>query len=197
MNSTTNHFSRLEDFMGIQFVSNPTNLVDWVARSNPALSIIAGGQKAEPVDDETALRGILSAHFQPLEVVYLEPDARGQVSLTNVNAGIKPTLVEAERMSVEVTTDGPMMLTFATSFYHCWHAYVDGKATRVWRANYAFQAVEVPKGKHEVRLVYEDTAFRCGAIISICTLIAMAAGWFWMRRRVKKVDGEFLTMNDV
>jgi uncharacterized membrane protein YfhO len=59
---------------------------------------------------------------------------------------------------------------------------VDGQPVHLWRANYAFQAVEVPAGVHEVKLVYEDRRFYAGAAISLATLAGcLIAGW---RRRI-------------
>jgi uncharacterized membrane protein YfhO len=65
------------------------------------------------------------------------------------------------------------MLVIAQSYYHAWHAYVDDKPTALWHANYAFQALEVPAGKHQVSLIYEDNAFRYGAVISLASLAAI------------------------
>jgi uncharacterized membrane protein YfhO len=42
----------------------------------------------------------------------------------------------------------------------------------LFRANYAFQAIQVPSGLHRVSLVYQDRAFFVGAIISGAALIA-------------------------
>jgi uncharacterized membrane protein YfhO len=70
------------------------------------------------------------------------------------------------------------MLVVAQAYYHCWRASVDGRAVPLWRANYAFQALEVPSGRHEVRLVYVDRAFQGGAIISMMALmLCMAVIW--------------------
>jgi uncharacterized membrane protein YfhO len=49
------------------------------------------------------------------------------------------------------------------------------------RANHAFQAVEIPAGRHHVSLLYEDKFFRCGAVVSF--LSAIAWGVLWVRRR--------------
>jgi uncharacterized membrane protein YfhO len=45
------------------------------------------------------------------------------------------------------------------------------------RANYGFQAVQVPEGKHGVRLVYRDKAFQIGTAISSLALLVSLAGW--------------------
>jgi len=36
------------------------------------------------------------------------------------------------------------------NFHRGWKAFIDGKETRIYRANYAFQAIRVPKGEHEL-----------------------------------------------
>ena len=53
-------------------------------------------------------------------------------------------------------------------------AFVDGKAVPLLRANYAFQALEVPAGKSQVQLVYQDNAFRLGAWLSVGGLLVCA-----------------------
>jgi len=73
------------------------------------------------------------------------------------------------------------MVVVAQAYYHPWHAYVDGEPTRLWRANYAYQALEVPPGKHQVRLVYEDHMFWGGVLLSLAALLACSAAWVWWR----------------
>jgi uncharacterized membrane protein YfhO len=48
---------------------------------------------------------------------------------------------------------------------------VDGKETRILRADYSFRAVEIAEGSHRVLFVYHSKAFTAGAIISIITAI--------------------------
>ena len=62
------------------------------------------------------------------------------------------------------------MVVIAQSFYHNWRAFVDGQQVRLWRANYAYQALEIPAGQHEVTLVYRDRAFYLGAVASALSL---------------------------
>jgi uncharacterized membrane protein YfhO len=78
------------------------------------------------------------------------------------------------------------MVVVAQAYYHPWHAYVDGKRAPLWRANHAFQALEVPAGKHQIRLVYEDRSFIYGCIISLGCLLG--CGWT-ARGRMQKDGG--------
>jgi uncharacterized membrane protein YfhO len=60
---------------------------------------------------------------------------------------------------------------------------VDGKPVRLWRANHAFQALEVPAGRHEVKLAYEDRPFYGGTIVSALTLLSCGIGWIRLGNR--------------
>ena len=67
-------------------------------------------------------------------------------------------------------------------FYPGWTARVDGRAAPILRADYAFEAVPVPAGRHELRLEYRDRLLPAGAALSLGALALLAAG-LWRRRR--------------
>jgi uncharacterized membrane protein YfhO len=74
---------------------------------------------------------------------------------------------------MDVEAEAPAIVVVAQAYYHDWRVYVDGAAAPLWLANYAFQALEVPAGRHHVSLVYEDREFRWGSIISVATLLGL------------------------
>ncbi|MGZ5569388.1 MAG: YfhO family protein, partial [Limisphaerales bacterium] len=57
---------------------------------------------------------------------------------------------------------------------HNWKAFVDGKGVPVLRANEAFQAIEIPAGKHAIRFIYRSNSFYAGAALSGIGLFACA-----------------------
>ena len=67
------------------------------------------------------------------------------------------------------------------TYYHWWRAYVDDRPAPLLQANYAFQAVEVPAGRHHVRLAYEDRKLRVGAAISLSALLTCMVLWVLSR----------------
>jgi uncharacterized membrane protein YfhO len=87
-------------------------------------------------------------------------------------------------------TPGPALVVVGEAFYHDWHARVDGTPVALWRANYAFQAVEVPAGRHEVTLVYKDEALRIGWILGALGLIGCVAGFAAWRNPGPERPGE-------
>jgi len=68
-------------------------------------------------------------------------------------------------------------VAISQSYYHQWRAYVDDEETQLLRANYAFQAVQVPQGRHHIHLVYVDRGFYFGALLSAVGLVGCMAYW--------------------
>ena len=141
--------------------------------------MITAGQKTVFADHASTFAAVGSPRFEPLHEVYLPLEAQGRIQATNGGgARILSSQFAAQHVGIEVEAATPAMVVIAQTFYHPWHAYVDGKPTPLWRANYAFQALEVPAGRHQVRLGYEDHSFIYGCIISLSSLLscAVAAG---------------------
>jgi hypothetical protein len=184
---SSNDVPRLKDFLGIARVNPPTNSLEWVARDTYA-PLVTAGQDVYFGGDARVLRQLFDPSFDGRKIVCLPLDAIPVVNATNHGAvQILATNFAAQRIDVQVDAAGPGMVVVAQTYYPAWHAYVDGQPTRLWRANYAFQALEVPPGRHEVKIVYQDGKFRAGCLISLLTLLACAGLWL-MPRKMAKLD---------
>ena len=172
----------LLDFLGVSHVTSATNFLEWDARSE-YLPLVTGGQKPIFAGDKETLNRLAGPDFDPRREVFLPPEAKRSLAATNAaRATIIAPRFAAHRISMEVEADAPAMVVVAQSFYHRWKVYVDEKPARLLRANHAFQALEVPSGRHKVRLAYEDGAFRTGAVVSLATLAGCAVVWFRTRK---------------
>ncbi len=177
----TNTASRLKDFLGISHVTNPTNVVDWVVREG-WLPLLTAGQAPVFAAEADTLNAVLSESFEPQRIVYLPLTAQNQIQVqARTNAKILSPQYSPQRLTMVVEADAPAMVVVAQAYYHAWKAYVDGQSTPLWRANYAFQALAVPAGRHQVNLVYEDRVFRYGIVISIAALVVCAVIWLRCR----------------
>jgi hypothetical protein len=169
-NSGVMDMSQLKDFMNIAEISSTTNAMNWIFRGS-VMPIITGGQRPVFMDDASTLSEVMDPNFDPKQAVYLSPEFRPLVSVTNpAPVKITPKSFAAQRIEAEVETLAPAMVVVSQSYYHNWRAYVDGKPTPLVRANFAFQALQVPAGRHEVQLVYEDRMFQLGVVISLASL---------------------------
>jgi hypothetical protein len=172
------HYSAIWDFLGTSFFTSPTNAAVWEARPDHMAWVSAGQTPVFP-SEETAFQMITATNFNPREIVCLPERLKNSLRID------KPNLVKVlharlapHRVEIDLESDKPCLAVIAQSYYPCWKAQVDGKKIPVWRANYAFQAVEVPAGTHQVALIYRDLSFYCGTIIStICFIICL---FFWV-----------------
>jgi hypothetical protein len=65
------------------------------------------------------------------------------------------------------------MLLLTDLAYPGWKAYVDGKETPIYRANYLFRSVFVPAGKHTIEFAYRPRSFRLGLLITLLATVAV------------------------
>jgi len=77
-------------------------------------------------------------------------------------------------------------LFFSDTFFPGWKALVDGVPAKIYRANYAFRAVLLPAGEHEVLWTYEPTFFRAGLALTALTLLFFALYYGGLLRRLKR-----------
>jgi uncharacterized membrane protein YfhO len=64
-------------------------------------------------------------------------------------------------------------LVLADLYHPGWRAYLDGKETRIYRANYAFRAVPITAGAHDVVFAYAPWTVVYGLPLAAITLIAL------------------------
>ncbi len=87
-----------------------------------------------------------------------------------------PTQVEAQ-----VNFSQPTTLVLAESWYPGWHVSIDELEQPLLRANYVFQGVIVPPGKHTVLFEYQRPLYvRLAAGVSLITMLI--AGWILLEK---------------
>jgi hypothetical protein len=117
--------------------------------------------------------------------------------------GFKPA---AEGSSIKLTSYAPDVLTyqsqssadgtvvFSEIYYpYGWKAYIDGKPADIFRANYLLRAMNIPAGRHEIRMEFRPDSIRKGnTIATICimimyaTVLGVIAGTLVRRGRQRK-----------
>lgn len=168
---TTNEFPRLEDFMGVSQITAPDEFFHWQTRKT-FLPLVTAGQKPVFLDNANTLRALGQNSFDGSKIVFLPPEAKLFVTTTNpTTARVLNSKFETRSVDAEVEAAGPSLVVVAQTYYHNWRVYVDDQPAHLLRANYAFQAFQVPAGRHHVRLAYEDLAFQFGAAVSICMAV--------------------------
>jgi hypothetical protein len=77
------------------------------------------------------------------------------------------------RRTIDLIMSQPGYLVLAYTYYPGWRATVDGRPTEILRANYAFMALPLATGEHQVVLRYRPASLMLGAIISGLSVLAV------------------------
>ena len=80
-------------------------------------------------------------------------------------------------LKIEVDAAAAAMVTIAQAASPGWRAEVNGKPVPLWRANHAFQAVEVPAGHSSVTLRYSERTWLWGLALTLASCGVCALLW--------------------
>ncbi len=135
------------------------------------------------------LNKIKNNEFDPKETAFVEEPVKTDAidSLTNV----KVTKYTDEKIILNTTTNGNNFLFIGNTYLPTgWKASVDGKDTKIYKANYGFSGIIVPKGNHSVQIYYAPDSFYISKylalIFSSLTFIGLFIGIF-KEKRTKKL----------
>jgi hypothetical protein len=187
--STGLQLDRLEDFLSVSHTIAPGKVFDWVTRTN-YIPIVTIGQEPLFAEDEAVFGALAAIQIDFRRLTCLPPEAKSVVKAERqLDARILSTEFTPARQKIRVRTPGAALVVLSQAYYHNWTASVDGTAVPLWRANYAFQAVEVPAGEHEVLLTYKDEALRIGGVISLFSALVCAVGWRFLPKTKRAAAG--------
>jgi hypothetical protein len=123
---------------------------------------------------EDAWARIQQEGFDPATTVVLEG---GQALDRQPEPGQVPVVeivhYAADEIIMQVDSPADGYLFLSDPFYPGWRAEVDGEPEDISRANYAFRALAVPAGSHQVTMVFRPGSWLAGLGISIGTGLAL------------------------
>ncbi len=121
---------------------------------------------------------MISANFNPREVVTLDKYSDDFVSDTISTTNWKVTFETYNNndISLKVFTPKKGFLVLSEIYYPGWNAYIDGKQTQIYKANYCLRTVVVDSGEHNIVFRFEPESFYSGLNISIGTIVFCVVG---------------------
>ena len=159
---TNRDFPALLDFMGVSQITAPGKTFEWAPRPS-AMPLVTAGQRPVFADDRTAFQAFFQTNLDFRQIVFLPLEARGSITATQqTSARVLDARFANQSISIQTEAPAASLVVISQSYYPAWKAYVDGRPARIWRANYAFQALEVPAGQHQIQLVYQDRKLLAG-----------------------------------
>jgi hypothetical protein len=181
--------TRLIDFLNVKYVlwSEPLKSANfellqkdvcYLYRNRKCLPRAFLAEGYQVVTDEMKAKQLLQDRQFNFEKLVLLNEPPGE-ELPKKRAGPVPGIKESveiseyknDKIEVTVSLPTPKILVLSETFYPGWKAYLDGRETKIYQANYAFRAVPVPAGIHTVTFVYDPTSVKVGRAITIFTLL--------------------------
>ncbi|HUP90376.1 MAG TPA: YfhO family protein [Longimicrobiales bacterium] len=126
----------------------------------------------EVVADDKAAARLIAKDFDHHKNVILSAPLSAQIQ-ADPHGTVQWVKREPDRQVLKVKTDRPALLVVLDNYYSQWRAKVDGKETPIVRANYAFRAVPLAAGEHEVAFDYVAKNLKSSAIISIIIILGL------------------------
>lgn len=137
-------------------------------------------------DPENILDSLVEPKFRARREVLLE---KSQGAVTTWNPRPKKVSVhlrtpDPETVIVEISTDQRGYVVLTDAWYPGWQVTVDGRDSKLYRANYLFRAVGVDAGVSTIAFRYRPESFYWGARVSgvFALAILLASAWIWLQR---------------
>lgn len=86
---------------------------------------------------------------------------------------------QANELVAEADCPKDCLLYYSDAFHRSWRAFVDGRPSRIYRANLNFKAVPLPQGRHQVRFEYRPSLYLAALGLYGLGLLASAAALAW------------------
>jgi len=162
---------------------------------NPYAWVATAATKAP---DEAARAAVLDPRFDPLRVAVFDstapiqtPPLKGLPQPASISA--TTSKLSAGQASIGLSAPAPAgaVLVVSENYFPGWHAFVDGRPTPVYRANFNLIGVPLPAGARAVQLTFHDPALSTGKLLTsvaiALSLLLLAGGVLSDRRRRRAI----------
>ena len=117
------------------------------------------------------------------------PPTVGGELVASGHDNVQITEYRLNSITLDASLDADGFLFTSEIYYPGWKAYVDGKESKIYKADYIFRAVYLTPGSHTIVFKYEPLSFKIGLRLSLLTLLfigALIAGNAWVKSRAKQ-----------
>ncbi|MGB5528665.1 MAG: YfhO family protein [Ignavibacteriaceae bacterium] len=121
---------------------------------------------------------VKNKQFDPRYIAFTEEEISG-IEIPDSTAFVSIEKFEDENIQLNVNASGNNFLFLGDTFmsgetdyklikvYTGWKAFIDGKETKVYRANHGFRGIVVPEGNHKIEFTYLPESFVISKYLSL------------------------------
>jgi hypothetical protein len=189
MLSTKYYVVRNEDALYKRFLENPdrfrflyefgeTSMFENLRAMPPAFLVPSTGITVIK-DEKAQMELIRSPGFDPERTVVVE-EPLGIASADGAPGNVQWISRKNASVQLKVESATHSVLVLSQVFYPGWKAFVDGKQTAVFPADYALTGIAIDPGSHDVVFKFDPLSFKAGLLLSAVT--ALIVGVLFYRR---------------
>lgn len=124
-------------------------------------------------NDNEILRKLYDPRFDMRGTVILESIPSGFSSNVEATGTAQLSTYTPNYLKFTTYTNNPMLFFLSDNYYPGWNAFIDGNSTTVYRANYSFRSVIIPKGKHFLEFKYQPESLKIGLYITASGILML------------------------
>jgi membrane protein YfhO len=173
----------VEQGVSLPLVAHPGHA--YVYRIDDAARVRVVQAATAVATDREAIEHLLDARFDPNKEILLH-DTSGPLHPTAAEAARIPmapltnsatvAYEDSTHVVIDAQSGADAFLLVADTYYPGWSAEVDGRPTRVYRANVSVRGITLPRGHHQVRFEYHPPRFFTGLLITCAAIAALILG---------------------
>lgn len=136
-------------------------------------------------DQGAAWEAVHAADFDPANAVVVQGGPPLDLDPGESERWIRYTHFDLNRIALQVYTPLPAYLVLSEVDYPGWQASIDGQPAKIWTANYAFRAIYLEPGEHQVEMRFAPRSWLLGLALSALTWLGVIGWglWSWMRSK--------------
>lgn len=140
------------------------------------------------LNQKEILSTLMNEEFDPQSTLLLEeaPKKLPEEKLGEDKVAIDESGYFENRVLIKTHSSSDGFLFFSDNFYPGWKAFIDGKKTKIYRANYSFRAIALPAGEHQVHFVYNPLSFKIGLCLSLGVALLLTFSGIWVYKLRKE-----------
>lgn len=128
-------------------------------------------------EESEILDKILDPNFPIDKKIILEDSIPGipEASQVKIFNTVKYQKYNSQGSKINISTEKDGLLFVSDLYYPGWKVYINGKESKIYKANHTFRATLIPKGDHTINFAYKPDTFFKGVWAGAFSLIALIA----------------------
>lgn len=132
----------------------------------------------------------LESHASPARLALVQPSRPGERPEHGPHplSAIESVVDGTNRVTIRARLERPAVVVLSDTYYPGWRARVNDRPVPVWRANYAFRAVQAPAGEVEIVFTFLPPALVKGALISLVAFVLAGIAGLVIALRTQRIS---------